>query len=91
MKSIENIVKQIINENQMDEAFHFSKITQLWNDNYPDAFKNNISLINFQNKTLFVKTTSPVWRKEINLITDKIINNINSLMGSNIVEKINVK
>jgi SAM-dependent MidA family methyltransferase len=29
MKSIENIVKQIINENQMDEAFHFSKITQL--------------------------------------------------------------
>jgi len=88
MKSLDNIVKQLISDNNLEDTSLLIKISEIWTERFQKSFENNISILNFRNKTLFLKTNSPVWRKEVTLLQDKIINHINTKLGSTLIEKI---
>jgi len=87
MKSIKSIIKQIIIDNDMEDEILFIRINDVWK-NQLSYLANNIHIIKYKNKILYIRTDSPVWRKEIAIQIDSIIYQINSVLKENLIEKI---
>jgi len=91
MKSIENIINEFVDENEIGNEFVFSQISNVWNKNFSDTVKNNIKLVRFENSILFMHTDSAAWKKEMQLRSKEIIDNLNHHFETNIVKKINIQ
>ena len=90
MKSISSILENFATEYKIENEFIFSKILNIWNKNFPDVIKKNITLIKYENGVIFFHSNSSAWRKEIMLRNGEIKDKINSLLGSQIINKINI-
>ena len=87
MKSVKNIIEQIIIENNMEDEVRFIHISDIWKNHFY-KYANNISVIKYKNKVLYLKTNSPSWRQEIAMQFDTIIKQFNFYLKENLIEKI---
>ena len=90
MKSIENVINEFVDENEMGDEYIFAQIENVWNKNFADIVKNNIHLIKFENGVLYMRSDSAAWKKEILLRNSEIINKFNLNFGTNVIRKLNI-
>ena len=91
MKSIENIINEFVDENEIGDEYIFSQISNVWNKHFSDTVKNNIQLVKFENNVLYMYSNSAAWKKEIQLRSNEIINKFNLNFETNIIQKINIR
>ena len=91
MKSIENIINEVVDENEIGDEYIFSQITNIWNEHFADTVINNIKLVKFEKGILYMHANSSAWKKEVLLRTTEIINKFNLQFGTNVIQKINIK
>jgi hypothetical protein len=87
MKSIKNIIEQIIVDNNLENEFLFARINEVWK-NKLSYYADNIHISKYKNKIIYMQTDSPAWRKEIIIKTDDIINQLNSNLKEHLITKI---
>ena len=88
MKSVKNIIEQIIVENGMEDELIFANINDIWKTRFDTTIQNNVRISKYKNKILYMKTDSPAWRQEITMRADTIIKEFNSYLKENLIKKI---
>jgi predicted nucleic acid-binding Zn ribbon protein len=63
-------------------------IEKIWNEIVGDAIKKNTKIISFKNKTLIIKTSTPVWRNEISLQKTTILKKLQTKISQNKIKLI---
>jgi hypothetical protein len=91
MKSIGELLNIFAKANDIEDEIIFFRIKEIWNKHFNDIQISNIKLINFSNKTLFIFTEYPSWKKEISLRKNEIIRLLNTKLGTNYIDYINVE
>ena len=87
MKSIKTIIKQIIVENNIEDEVRLVRIDEVWK-NKMSYYSDNIQIVKYKNKVLYLKTISPAWKQEIIIQLDSIIKQFNCYLEENLIEKI---
>ena len=63
-------------------------IEKIWNEIVGDAIIKNTKIISFKNKTLIIKTSTPVWRNEIALQKKTILKKLQTKISQNKIKLI---
>jgi hypothetical protein len=88
MKSIDEIVKQLIQDNSLEQEYNFMSIKEIWNEQMDSKIVGNTILKKFEKGTLYITSESPMWRKEFFLIAEQLRKEINSHLENIVVKKI---
>jgi hypothetical protein len=91
MKSIGELLNNFAKVNNIEDEIIFFRIKEIWKKQFNDIQTGNIKLVNFSNKTLFIFTEYPSWKKEICLRKDEIIRLLNTKLGTDYIDYINVE
>ncbi len=89
MKSIKSVIEQIIIENDMEDEVRFVHISDIWKNHF-FKYADNIVLLKYKNKVLYLKTDFPAWRQEIIMRLDTIIEQLNFHLKEKLIEKITI-
>ena len=90
MKSIENIINEFVDENEIGDEYIFLQISSIWDKCFSDIVKNNIQLVKFEKDILYMRSDAASWKKEIQLRSYEIVNKINQQLETNIIQKISI-
>ena len=63
-------------------------IEKIWDEIVGDPIKKNTEIISFKNKTLTIKTSTPVWRNEISLQKTTILKKLQTKISQNKIKLI---
>ena len=63
-------------------------IEKIWDEIVGDPIKKNTEIISFKNKTLIIKTSTPVWRNEISLQKTTILKKLQTKISQNKIKLI---
>jgi hypothetical protein len=88
MKSIKTIVEQIVIENNMENEILFARINEIWKNQFHPSMRNNVRIVKFKNRILYMQTDVSAIRQEIILRSSIIIEQFNSNLEKKIIKKI---
>ncbi len=73
-------LKEILNKyfqgKELKKINEIITIEKIWDEIVGDPIKKNTEIISFKNKTLTIKTSTPVWRNELTLQKKVLLNKI---------------
>tara|TARA_B100000959_G_C14900659_1_gene590756 strand:- start:674 stop:952 length:279 start_codon:yes stop_codon:yes gene_type:complete len=85
-------LKEILNKyfqgKELKKINETISIEKIWNEIVGDAIKKNTKIISFKNKTLIIKTSTPVWRNEISLQKTTILKKLQTKISQNKIKLI---
>lgn len=88
VKSIEEILSKITQQQKISAGLQQVKIKQLWGEIMGPNVAQYTEEIEFRNSTLYVKLNSSTLREELSYGKEKILNHLNESLGSSIIQKI---
>lgn len=88
VKSIEEILSKITQQQKIYAGLQQVKIKQLWGEIMGPNVAQYTEEIEFRNSTLYVKLNSSTLREELSYGKEKILNHLNESLGSSIIQKI---
>jgi predicted nucleic acid-binding Zn ribbon protein len=88
VKSIEEILSKITQQQKISAGLQQVKIKQLWGVIMGPNVAQYTEEIEFRNSTLYVKLNSSTLREELSYGKEKILNHLNESLGSSIIQKI---
>jgi hypothetical protein len=77
MEELKDSLKAYLNSHGLGGVFKQNNIFEAWDSVVGESIKKNTNIIGVYNKILKIKTTSPVWRNELSLQKQEIIENLN--------------
>ncbi|MGQ8335449.1 DUF721 domain-containing protein [Sunxiuqinia sp. A32] len=87
-QKISDVLKDYIKENSLERKLSEMDIISFWEELLgPTAARYTLSL-RISNGTLFVKTSSPVFRNELIMMKEEIRSRLNQKAGSEIIRQI---
>lgn len=90
-KTIGEIFDSLFKDIVGEENSIFLTLEKNWTNIVGEIIAKNVKPIRFSNNTLFLATTSSVWRTEINIRTEEIKKLINSYLEDCKIENIIVR
>lgn len=90
-KNIEEILKTFINNSNFKHQYILLQIQKNWSNILGNSIANNCKPIIYKNDVLTVKVNSSVWRNELKLRLENIIELINEYFDKKIVKEIIIR
>jgi predicted nucleic acid-binding Zn ribbon protein len=82
------VLKETLREFQLEKRIDQGKIWLVWEEAVGETIAQVARPDSIKFKTLFVKVTDSVWLHQLSCYHDLILDKINSLVGSRIIDKI---
>lgn len=86
--SIDEVLKQFINENKLAQGLDKIKIQETWEEMMGSNIARYTEKVSLKGDTLTVYLTSSVLREELGYGKDKIIKMLNEMLGEEQIKKI---
>ena len=77
-RSLNNIIQSLSSKQKLKKYFIYDKVQKIWLQNIDKQIQSNTKLINLNNDTLIIQTTSPIWKTELGLQKDELLSIINN-------------
>ena len=77
-RSLNKIIQSLSSKQKLKKYFIYDKVQEIWLKNIDTQIQSNAKLINLNNDILIVQTTSPIWKTELGLQKDELLNIINN-------------
>jgi len=90
-KNIEEILKTFINNSNFNHQYILLQIQKNWSKILGNSIANNCRPIIYKDSVLTVKVNSSVWRNELKLRIENIIELINEYFNKKIVKEIKIR
>ncbi|MFC2159855.1 DUF721 domain-containing protein [Actinomycetota bacterium] len=94
MKKIEDIgsiIGSVVDKMELNKKLRVSNIFNHWEDIMGPAIAKKSKPQKLVRKTLYVSVTTSTWANELSLMSEKLIEKINSFTGEDIVKTIRFK
>jgi predicted nucleic acid-binding Zn ribbon protein len=88
---ISSVLDNILNTYRQESDSGLSRVWRFWDDAVGKTIAENAQPAAFKGKVLLVHVTCSTWIHELRFLEKGIINNINSVSGEHLVEKIKFK
>jgi predicted HTH domain antitoxin len=92
MINLTEALGQISRDNDWNDIMIGAKILDIWTDLEitSNDSGNAVSVRKFQKGTLFLRARSSTWKVQINLQAEELMDKINSALGRNYIQKIDI-
>ena len=87
-EKLKEILKNYLNGESFKEINETITLENAWKEVVGNLINKNTQIISFKNKTLTVKTTTPVWRNELFLQKKNILEKIKTKLKKNKINEI---
>ena len=77
-RSLKHVVDSISENRRLKKYFIYDKIKQIWNNEIDKQIKENTEIINLNNNTIIIKTTTPTWKTELSFQKTELLKIINN-------------
>ncbi len=94
MKKIEDIgsiIGSVVDKMELSKKLKISNIFNHWEDIVGSEIAKKSKLQKLVRKTLYVSVTTSTWANELSLMSEKLIEKINSFTGEDVVKTIRFK
>ena len=88
MQHIGRALKKLIKKRGLEKGLNQQKALEIWPDIVGQQVAKNTDPVSIEFGVLTVKSTSPVWRQELQLQKENIIQSINNKLNKNIIKDI---
>ena len=76
-RSLNHIIESISTNHKLKKYFIYDQIQLIWSKHIDKTIKSNAQPVNLNNNVLTVQTSSPVWKTELGLQKDELLEIIN--------------
>ena len=76
-RSLNNIIESISTNHKLKKYFIYDQIQLIWLEHIDKTIQSNTQLINFKNDVLIIETSNPLWKTELGLQKDELLEIIN--------------
>ena len=87
-EKLKEILENYLNGESFKEINETITLENAWKEVVGNLINKNTQIISFKNKTLTVKTTTPVWRNELFLQKKNILEKIKTKLKKNKINEI---
>ena len=91
MQHIQTAIQNFLKNSGLKSGVEQQKALKLWGEVVGDKISKNTEPISVKNGTLLIKTTSPVWKQELQIQKTEIIKKLNNKFKRNIIKEIRFK
>lgn len=88
LRSLKELVGEFIQQNKLATELETKTIEDIWKQETGIAITKNTKITYYKNGVITVKTKTPVWRNELSLQKQEIIDKINGRLNKNKVKDI---
>ena len=88
MEHIAGALKKLIKKQGMEKEINQQKATDVWGETVGKKIKEHTEPVDVRFGVLTVKTSSPVWRQELQFQKKSIVNSINKKLKKTIIKDI---
>lgn len=85
---LKNELDTFMNYIGLDTKMQEMKILEIWNECVGDTISNYSTPVEIRKNKLFVKAENAVWRYELSLKKEEIMNNLNTKLKNKIIKEI---
>ena len=90
-EDIGSIIGDVIKKSNMEHGLNISKIFNHWEEIVSTEIYKKTKPERLTGSTLYVSVSTSIWANELSLMSDKIIEKINSFVGEEVVKSIRFK
>ena len=90
-EDIGSIIGSVVDKMELNKKLRTSNIFNHWEDNVGPGISKKSKPERLIRNTLYVSVTTSTWANELSLMSDKLIEKINSFTGEDIVKAIRFK
>lgn len=87
-KSLQQVLQAIIEEQKLNDELQRSDLMEKFNEIVGEQIARQVKLKNFEKGILKIEVESSVWKNEIFLLREKIIEKLNKAFGKQVVKQI---
>ncbi|MBI5324033.1 MAG: DUF721 domain-containing protein [Ignavibacteriae bacterium] len=88
---LKEVFESLISGFGWDELVKQEKVPELWKEIVGEKIAGKVSYVRFENRILFIRLDSSVWKAELFLRKENFKNEINNRYGSKIVDEIVIR
>ena len=74
-KNIDKIISQLFTQKQKKEYDSFLFLKKKWEKSFSKTIQKNAKIIDYSNKKIIIKATSPAWKNELVFLKKEIKKN----------------
>ena len=89
--NISNIITSYVSELNLEKKLNSYKLFNHWEEIVGKEIARNSKPKRLKDKVLLISTVNPIWASELSLMSQDIINKINSYLNEDIVCKLRVR
>ncbi len=90
MQELGTVLKDTLKQTGIDREIQQKKTLFLWEEIVGKTIAKNCKAYKIQKKKLIIKASTPVWRNEITLKKEELVEKTNQFFGENIIKDIKV-
>lgn len=91
MQSLKKVLKETLKKTGVKQKLKANSTHLVWREVVGDKISQNVETKEIRNGVLFLEAKTPVWRNEIQLIKNNIINKLNKKLKNNIIKDLRIK
>ena len=91
MQSLKKVLKKTLKKTGVKQKLKANSTHLVWREVVGDKISQNVETKEIRNGVLFLEAKTPVWRNEIQLIKNNIIDKLNKKLKNNIIKDLRIK
>ncbi len=91
MQSLKKVLKETLKKTGVKQKLKANSTHLVWREVVGDKISQNVETKEIRNGVLFLEAKTPVWRNEIQLIKNNIIDKLNKKLKNNIIKDLRIK
>ena len=87
-RSIKNSIDMFFEKETTKPMYTMGLLVNIWEKEVGSSIKNNTKIIAYKNKTLIIKTTTPIWKNELLFQKEQLLTKLNTNQNKTIIKDI---
>ena len=87
-RSIKNSIDMFFEKETTKPMYTMGLLVNIWEKEVGLSIKNNTKIIAYKNKTLIIKTTTPIWKNELLFQKEQLLTKLNTNQNKTIIKDI---
>tara|TARA_Y100001970_G_scaffold87489_2_gene110407 strand:- start:1158 stop:1436 length:279 start_codon:yes stop_codon:yes gene_type:complete len=87
-RSIKNSIDMFFEKETTKPMYTMGLLINIWEKEVGLSIKNNTKIIAYKNKTLIIKTTTPIWKNELLFQKEQLLTKLNTNQNKTIIKDI---
>jgi len=90
VQSLKQVLKDYLEGTNFKEINKTISIQRLWRETVGQPICNNTKIISFKKQTLIIQASNPIWRNELSLQKNNLLDKLQKKANNNQINKIKI-